>query len=104
MNGKILVTDSLFIFPKHEQQLKDAGYEVVRLDKPEASEDELCEAVKGTVGYILGGVEKVTDKVIEAADNLRAIVFSGIGYKGFIPGCYAIGAASRFIYLSKWYA
>ncbi len=82
----ILVTDSLFIFPEHEQQLKDAGYEVVRLDKPEASEEELCEAVKGKAGYILGGIEKVTKKVIEAADSLEAIVFTGIGYKGFIPG------------------
>jgi hypothetical protein len=33
----ILITDSLFIFPEHEQQLRDAVYEVVRLDKPEAS-------------------------------------------------------------------
>lgn len=82
----ILVTDSLFIFPEHEQQLKDAGYEVARLDKPEASEEELCEAVKGKVGYILGGIEKVTDTVIDAADQLEAIVFTGIGYKGMIPG------------------
>lgn len=82
----ILVTDSLFIFPEHEKQLKDAGYEVVRLDKPEATEAELCEAIKGKSGYILGGIEMVTDRVIEAADELKAIVFTGIGYKHFIPG------------------
>lgn len=82
----VLVTDSLFIFPEHEQQLKDAGYEVVRLDKPEATEAELCEAVRGKVGYVLGGIEKITDKVIESADELKAIVFTGIGYKHFIPG------------------
>jgi lactate dehydrogenase-like 2-hydroxyacid dehydrogenase len=82
----ILVTDSLFIFPEHEQQLKVAGYEVIRLDKPEATEEELCEAIKGKTGYILGGIEKVTSKVIEAADTLEAIVFTGTGYKGFIPG------------------
>jgi gluconate 2-dehydrogenase len=81
----VLVTDSLFIFPEHEKQLKDAGYEFVRLDKPQASEDELCEAIKGKVGYILGGIEKVTEKVIDAADALEAIVFTGIGYKSFIP-------------------
>ena len=82
----ILITDSLFIFPKHKQQLKHAGYEVVRLDKPEASEQELCEAIKGKVGYILGGIEKVTDKVIDAADQLEAIIFTGIGFKSMIPG------------------
>jgi len=80
----ILITDSLFIFPEHVQQLKDAGYEVVRLDKPEASEDELCEAIKGKTGYILGGIEKVTKKVIDSADSLEAIVFTGIGYKNLI--------------------
>lgn len=83
---QILVTDSLFIQAEHEQQLRDAGFEVVRLNKPEATEEELCEAVRGKVGYILGGIEKVTDKVIDAADVLKAIVFTGINYKGFIPG------------------
>lgn len=83
---QILVTDSLFIFPEHERQLRHAGFEVVRLDKPEATEEELCEAVKGKAGYILGGIERVTDKVIDAADSMRAIVFTGINYKGFIPG------------------
>lgn len=86
MSNKILVTDSLFIFSEHEQKLKDAGYDVVRLDKPNATEDELCEAIKGKVGYILGGTEKVTDAVIESADELKAIAFTGIGYKSFIPG------------------
>lgn len=83
---KILITDSLFIFPEHELQLQKAGYEIVRLDKPDASEDELCEMVKDKVGYILGGIEKVTDRVIEAADSLRVIVFTGSSYKSFIPG------------------
>jgi phosphoglycerate dehydrogenase-like enzyme len=86
MNNKVLVTDSLFIKPKHVKQLEAAGFEVVRLDKPAATEAELCEAVKGKVGYILGGVEKVTDKVIESADELKAIVFTGTGWSGFIPG------------------
>ena len=65
MNGKILVTDSLFLFDEHEKRLKDAGYEVVRLDKAAASEEELVEAIKGKDGYIIGGVEKVTKKVID---------------------------------------
>ncbi len=82
----ILVTDSLFIFPEHEQQLREAGYEVVRLDKPQATEAELCEAVKGKAGYILGGIEQVTDTVVDAADQLEAIVFTGTGFKSMIPG------------------
>jgi len=86
MSKKILVTDSLFIFDEHIKQLRDAGYEVERLDQPNASEEELCEAIKGKVGYILGGIEKVTDKVIESADQLRAVVFTGTAWKGFVLG------------------
>jgi phosphoglycerate dehydrogenase-like enzyme len=83
--NKILVTDSLFIFPEHVKTLEAAGYEVERLDKPAASEAELIDAVKGKVGYILGGIEKVTRPVIDAADELKAIVFTGVGYEAFIP-------------------
>jgi D-3-phosphoglycerate dehydrogenase len=81
----ILITDSLFFFSEHEKQLRDAGYSVTRLDKPNATEDELCEAVKGKVGYLLGGVEKVTERVIDSADQLKAISVTGIGYPVFIP-------------------
>jgi D-3-phosphoglycerate dehydrogenase len=86
MSNKILVTDSLFILDEHVKKLEESSYEVVRLDKPQASEEELCQAIKGKTGYILGGIEKVTDKVIDAADSLKAIVFTGIDYKNFIPG------------------
>lgn len=82
---KILITDSLFISSKHEQKLSEAGFEIERLDKPEATEDELVQAIKGKDGYILGGVEKLTNKIIDSADSLKAIVFTGIGYKDFIP-------------------
>ena len=51
----ILITDTLFFFDEHEQMLKDAGYEVERLQKSDASEDELSEALNGKVGYLLGG-------------------------------------------------
>ena len=82
---KILITDSLFIFPEHEGMLKDAGFEVERLDKPHATEDELVVAVKGKDGYILGGIEDITQRVVDAGDKLKAIVFTGIGYKDHIP-------------------
>lgn len=84
--GKILVTDTMLIFDEHVKKIEAAGYEVVRLEKPDATEAELCKAIKGKVGYILGGVEYATDKVFDAADQLRAIVFTGTGYKGHIPG------------------
>ena len=54
MKGKILVTDSLFIFDEHVNKLEAAGFEVERLDKPEVTERELIEAIKGKVGYISG--------------------------------------------------
>lgn len=83
---KILITDSLFIFKEHEEKLRAAGYDIERLDKPNASEEELIQAVKGKEGYILGGIEKVTDKVINAADQLKAIAFTGTDHVAFIPG------------------
>ncbi|MFO0971789.1 MAG: NAD(P)-dependent oxidoreductase [Candidatus Saccharimonadales bacterium] len=82
--NKILVTDSLFIKDKHVKMLESAGFEVERLDKAAATEAELSEAIKGKAGYILGGLEKVTDQVIQAADQLRAIAFTGTNYEEHI--------------------
>lgn len=86
MSNAILVTDHLFIFDEHIQALQQAGFTVERLDKPQATEEELIANIKGKVGYILGGTEKVTPAVIEAADELKAIVFTGSDWAGFIPG------------------
>lgn len=85
-SNKILITDSLFIAPEHEEALKKAGYQVERLDKVRATEDELCAALSDKIGYILGGIEEVTDRVINSAKGLRAISFTGSGYTEFIPG------------------
>jgi len=86
IKGKILVTDTLFILDEHVQQLENAGYEVIRNEKPDLQEIELIESLKGIDGYILGGIEYVTDDVIEASNTLKAIVFTGTGYQGHIPG------------------
>lgn len=86
MTQTILITDSLFVGAEHEARLREAGFEVVRIDKPKASEDELVEAIRGKVGYILGGIEQVTDRIIQAADVLKVIAFTGSGYSEFIPG------------------
>lgn len=85
MSKQILVTDTLFIFDEHVKQLEAAGYEVVRVEKPDMNEAELIKAVKGKVGYILGGIEYVTKPVIKGAADLKAIVFTGTGFKGHIP-------------------
>ena len=82
---KILITDSLFIFPEHEEKIRAAGYEIERLDKPEATPEELKAALKDKVGYVLGGIEHVTEDVLREATELKAISFTGIGYKDLIP-------------------
>ena len=81
----ILITDSLFIGAEHEQLIRDAGFDIERLDTPTATEEQLIAAITGKVGYILGGVETVSTKVIEAANDLKAIAFTGSGYQEFIP-------------------
>lgn len=86
MSNKILVTDSLFIFDEHVKRLEVAGYEIERLDTPTANEEQLIEALKGKVAYILGGVEKVTDKVLESTNELKVIAFTGADWKALITG------------------
>jgi len=83
----VLVTDSLFVPPggPDEARIIAAGFEVERLDLPEADESTLVDAVQGKVGYLLGGIERVTAPVVEAGKELRAIAFTGSGYKEFIP-------------------
>lgn len=83
---QILITDSLFIYPEHEEKLRNAGFEITRLDKPQATEAELIQAVAGKHGYLLGGIEQITDAVIDAADKLEAICFTGSDWRWFIPG------------------
>jgi D-3-phosphoglycerate dehydrogenase len=85
MKKRILITDTLFIFESHVKRLESAGFEIRRLEKLQATEAELIEAVNGVHGYILGGIEKVSAPVIKAADKLEAICFTGSGYSEFIP-------------------
>jgi phosphoglycerate dehydrogenase-like enzyme len=84
MAKQILITDTMFIFPEHEEKLKKAGFEIQRLNGPNITEEELVAAIKGKSGYILGGDEKITNKVIDSADKLEAIVFTGADWRNFI--------------------
>jgi D-3-phosphoglycerate dehydrogenase len=86
MTKKLLVTDTFFLTQKYVDQLTDAGYEVVRLDKAAATEDELIEALKDISVYIIGGIEQVTDRVLESTSELKAIIFTGVDYSKFVPG------------------
>lgn len=99
MKGTILITDTLFIFPEHEQKLRDAGYEVERILKSVIPENELAQAVKGKIGYIMGGIEQVTDAVIDAADELKVIAFTGVDHTHWIPG--ADKATARGVAISN---
>lgn len=80
----ILITDDLFIDKEEEERLISAGHRVERV-LGQVSEDRLIEALEGKQGYILGGVERVTERVIAAATELRAIAFTGSGFDEFIP-------------------
>jgi D-3-phosphoglycerate dehydrogenase len=61
------------------EMLKEAGYEIV-LATPgkQPSEEELLEKLPGCVGY-LAGVETITEKVLEAAKELKVISRNGSG-------------------------
>jgi len=82
VTGDVLVEDTVSEFKEHD---------VVVLRKPaDISEDELIEAVRESDGYILGGNERVTERVIDAARRLKVIVFWGTQAETFFtPG--AIG-------------
>ncbi len=86
MKDQILITDTLFMTDDHVKQIEEAGYDVTRLEKVAATEEELIEALKGKVGYVLGGIEKVTAKVIESTDNLKVIAFTGSDWQALITG------------------
>lgn len=82
----VLVTDGLFIYDRHFSAMKQAGLNPERLDEPKASTSTLIQNLSGKRGYILGGTESVTDEVVAAADSLEVIVFTGAGYREYIPG------------------
>lgn len=71
---------------KYVDQLTSAGYEVIRLKKTAATEEELIEALRGVSVYIIGGTEQVTDKVLESTTELKAIIFTGVDYSKFVSG------------------
>ena len=57
---------------------------VVSIARPDLDESELASLLSGKDAYILGGVEHVTARVLEHADQLKVIAFLGVGYHAFI--------------------
>ncbi|MCL6472565.1 MAG: hydroxyacid dehydrogenase [Firmicutes bacterium] len=69
VTGDVLVDKVVREFEEHD---------IAVIKKPATlNENELIEAVKNVDGYILGGNEKVTGRVVDAANKLRIIVFWG---------------------------
>ena len=79
---KILFTASPY-FEQRIDNLKIDGFEFIK-QQPDLTEDELIKALVGMDGYILGGNEIATRKVIESTKNLKVIAFCGIGYQSFM--------------------
>ncbi|MEO3939345.1 NAD(P)-dependent oxidoreductase [Dermatophilaceae bacterium Soc4.6] len=72
----------------HLQRLTDAGLIVINPAEsfPPAilAEDDLAHVLEPCVGYILGGDEVASRKVLERARSLKVLAFLGVGYESFV--------------------
>lgn len=66
-----------------KKRIKDLGFELV-IQRADLTEDELVAALTDVDVYILGGAEKATDKVLNAAKSLKILAFFGVGYQSFV--------------------
>ena len=79
--SKILITPRSLSDLSHPalELLRQAGYEVIGSTPGQTpSEDELISLMDGTIGW-LAGVEPITAKVLDAAQELKAISRNGTG-------------------------
>jgi len=96
---KILVTPRSLTKQGHPAlvKLREAGYQIVFSTPGELpGEEKLLGLVPGCVGY-LAGVEKITERVLGAADALRVISRNGTG----IENIDVAAAAKRGIYICR---
>ena len=86
---------------------KEKGINIIKAPG-NLKEDELIEMLKKCDGYIVGGDEYVSSKIIEATqENLKVICFLGTGYQNYIdlesvkkskvPFCYTPKANARAV-------
>ncbi len=78
---KVLFTNNSFD-EQEIQLLKDNNIDIVP-GGADLCEDDLIEALKDCDGYIIGGTDRATQRVIEAT-NLKTIIFYGAGYQDYI--------------------
>jgi phosphoglycerate dehydrogenase-like enzyme len=86
MRGAVLVTGERILAEAHIARFEQAGLTVHRLQKPNGTDDELIEALRGKRAYVCAGMERVSAAVIAAAAELEVIAFPGSGYTEYIPG------------------
>ena len=66
-----------------KQRLEGLGY-VVKIERPDLTEDELIAALDGAIAYLLGGSVVASRRVIESAKSLKVIAYFGVGYEDSI--------------------
>lgn len=78
---KVLFTGNTFS-SKDILKLKSHNIEIISAPS-DLQEEELIKQLEECSGYILGGLERATQKVLDSS-NLEVIVFLGTGYENFI--------------------
>lgn len=82
MSKKILVT-GVALPEAHQAMLASQGY-LVKVERSDLTEKELIDSLKGVSAYLLGGVEKANEEVINASSELEIIAFFGVGYESYV--------------------
>lgn len=78
--GNVLSTSrALNARPELVGELRDAGHAVELVDRPGIGEAEMAELARDRHALIVG-VEPVTERVLEAAGDLRIVARPGVGY------------------------
>ncbi len=78
---KVLFTDNAF---SEEEISHLAKYDIEIVPAEEdLNETELIKALQGMDGYVIGGTDRATKKVIEST-KLKVIIFYGAGYQDYI--------------------
>ncbi|WP_369225748.1 2-hydroxyacid dehydrogenase [Streptomyces sp. R39] len=80
--GKILVTGSS-VAEEHLDRLTQEGFRVHQVPGL-LNEDELAAELEGCTGYLLGGDEYASRKVLSRAKSLKVVGFLGVGYTSFV--------------------
>lgn len=78
---KVLFTNNS-LSPEEIERLAQNNIQII--SAPEnLKEDELITTLEGCDGYVIGGTDRATKKVVEST-NLKTIIFYGAGYQDYI--------------------